>query len=174
MKIKHFKDWKDQTKVFLFRIWLAGAIAFFIGWTPLGGGENPNAFFVYQLIFTLALGLFITNMLIMGPVKKMMFNLPNKNRYQAPLFRRIIANILHFMAMVLIVVMIWLSYAGVNQVFGFFGIYGPNGLPFIAFEPFTFAALYGLFFAIGERIYNKMLGLKVVTDGAKDNNHKES
>src|SRR5690554_6315705 len=123
MKIKKIKDWKETTKVLLFRIWLAGAVALFVGWTPIGGGENSSPYFLYKLILTLAIGLFITNIIIMGPVKRMMFNLPTKQRFKDPLVKRVLENLLHVFAMIGIVILIWLTYAGINKILELFNIY---------------------------------------------------
>lgn len=175
MKIKKFKDWKESTKVLLFRVWLAGAIAFFIGWTPIGGAESSSPYFIYQLIIALAIGLFITNIILMGPVKRMMFNLPDRKRYKEPVLKRILENLLHVVAMILLVILVWLTYAGINSVLELFNIYGENGLPFLLFEPFTFGIFYGIYFSIGQKILNKMLGVKPpVRVDNKENTEEEN
>lgn len=171
MKIKRFKDWREETKLMLFRIWFAGAVALFIGWTPIGGGENPSPTFIYQLIFMLALGLFISNILVVGPVTRLMFNTPRKNRYEDPVIKKILENILHFFAMIFIVILIWLSYFGINSLLELIGLSSSGNLPTLMFEPFSFALLYGFYFAIGKFVLDKLTTLKPVNN--KDISKKE-
>src|SRR5690554_2635 len=157
MKIKKFKDWSEETKLLLFRIWFAGAVALFIGWTPIGGGEIEDPTFVYQMVFMLSLGLFITNLLVVGPVSRLMFDTPSKNRYEEPVIKRILENILHFFAMILIVVLIWLSYYGINTFLEIVGLSSSGNLPTLMFEPFSFALLYGLYFSLGKFVMRQLM-----------------
>lgn len=154
MAIKKIKDWSDETKALLIRMWAAGAVALFIAWTPVGGGEIEGDAFLFPLIFMLALGLMVFNTIVINPVVKGMFRTRmDKRKYlDTPLFDRVIKHLLHFVEMVFIVILIWLSYALINITLGLFGVYGANGRPFIMLEPITFGLLYGLYFSVIDKI----------------------
>lgn len=148
------KKMSDQTKSLLIRMWVAGMVCLFVAWTPIGGGEAETNAFVFQMIFMLALFLFITNIIIVNPVIRGMFKTKlDINVYfnQSPLLRSL-KNLSHFAKMVIITLLIWLSYILINIVLGWMGFSSPNDRPMIMLEPITFGLLYGFYYYIIEAI----------------------
>lgn len=148
------KKVSDQTKSLLIRMWFAGIVCLFVAWTPIGGGEAETNAFVFQMIFMLALFLFLTNIIVVNPVIRGMFKTKlDYTQYfsQSPLLRSA-KNLGHFAKMACITILIWASYILINIILGWMGFSSINDRPIIMLEPITFGFLYGLYYYIFESI----------------------
>lgn len=143
------KKLSDETKALFIRMWFAGIICLFVAWTPLGGGENESNSFIFQMIFMLAFGLFISNLLVTNPIIKGLYrtHLDNiSNYFNQSLFKRVLKHFLHFIKMIVIVILIWLSYILINKFLILIGFEEVNEKPLLMLEPISFGLLYGLYY----------------------------
>lgn len=149
MKIKKFKDWKEETKLFLFRVWVAGMVCWLMAMSPVGGGDQDLNDAFIQMVITNTLGLFAANVFVINPIARMMFNIKYKSRFDKKLFYRIGKNLAGFLAMLFIVIMIAMTYALFNTIFPTPPGHNAN----LMVEPFGFMLFFAIHFALWSYIY---------------------
>ena len=164
MKFKRFKDWKEETKVLILRMWMAGAVMFFMAMDAIGGAYQDGIGWFIRIISLLVVGLFLTNLFIVNPVERMMFNVHNnaKKHFEKNLLIRFTKHLIHLVHMLIIVLLILLSYMLINQLLFVMGVGNPEGRPPLMFEPFSFGFLYGINFLLTMLVFNKIKQLIVV------------
>lgn len=152
------KTVRDETIALLIRMWVAGIICLFVAWSPIGGGEDESDSFIFQMIFFLALFLFIANILVVNPVIRGMLKttLDVKSYYAQSVWKRSFAHLLHFGKMILITVGIWGMYIVIDVILGWIGLADPYGRPILMLEPISFGVLYGLLFFLFTKIEQKI------------------
>ncbi|MBN2504640.1 MAG: hypothetical protein JXB20_04785 [Bacilli bacterium] len=151
---------KDEIIALFLRMWVAGMVCLFVAWSPIGGGENESENFLFQMIFFLALALFITNMIIVNPVIRGMFKttLDSKAYFAESVWVRSIRHLMHFGKMLVITIGIWCIYIIIDSLLGLIGITDPYGRPVLMLEPISFGVIYGLLYFSWTKIETVVIG----------------
>lgn len=138
----------DNVKAGLLRWWLVGMCYFMIGFgTQTGAQSSP-----LDLIFFLGVGTGLVTVVIYNPIAYSAFDIVrggeivNKTRKNRSGAARARDNLLEIGTSLLVVILIYLTYQGVNELLVKM-LERPEGTVLIPGEPFGFATLYILFYS---------------------------
>ncbi len=130
----------DKAKTVILKFWLAGAVYFFIGW---GTGLGEYAF-VIDFVFILAVALFIAFRVIYNPIVRLMFDVKEYNHREQSLTKRVFENFRDFFLNVLIMIIITLTYSGINALINLiFNL--ASDIIIIPGEPILFGVFYTVY-----------------------------
>jgi hypothetical protein len=156
MKLKKFRDWREDTKILLLRAWIAGAVCFFGAWGR-SGSEVVGAAYSLDLIAGLILILLIADWIIVNPIIRMGFH-PSPLPVALP--EGFAGGILRVTASaaknIVIGLLIVLSYYLLNTLFIAAFSLDATAVP-VPLEPILFGILYGVYYAVGRWLLRKLL-----------------
>lgn len=138
----------DNVKAGVIRWWMAGMCYFMIGFgTRAGMLADP-----LDLIFFLGVGIGLVTVVIYDPIVYSAFDvvrggeIVNKTRKNRSGARRALDNLLEIGTSLAVVVLIYLTYQGINELLVKI-LERPEGTAIVPGEPFSFATLYLLFYS---------------------------
>lgn len=159
----------DNVKAGLLRWWLMGMCYFMIGFgTQTGTQSSP-----LDLIFFLGVGTGLVTVVVYNPIAYSAFDIVrggeivNKARKKRSGAAKALDNLLEIGKSLLVVVLIYLTYQGVNELL-VKALERPEGTVLIPGEPFGFATLYLLFYSALVGVFSQLRAR------AKDGTGKEA
>ncbi len=159
----------DNVKAGLLRWWLMGMCYFMIGFgTQTGTQSSP-----LDLIFFLGAGTGLVTVVVYNPIAYSAFDIVrggeivNKARKKRSGAAKALDNLLEIGKSLLVVVLIYLTYQGVNELLVKV-LERPEGTVLIPGEPFGFATLYLLFYSALVGVFSQLRAR------AKDGTGKEA
>lgn len=146
------KFWTDYKITRVIKWWLAGAVYFFIAWGTQAGSYD----YIYDLLFMLALFLFLAMRFIYMPIVDNMFDLQTEAYGSKTIRYRVMNNLLNFLWNFVAVLLIMLTYNLLNiALIKLFGL--PIDTILVPGEPILFGVFYVTYTSGFEKIRNKII-----------------
>jgi hypothetical protein len=152
MKLKKFRYWSDETKANLIRFWGVGAVCFFIAWgTPFGASSLP-----IDLIFFLAVGIAVANIVVINPViRGMLHTTLDRNYMDTTVMEKVWSRLKEFFQSLFIVIIIFITYQVINiGIIAIFNV-SSNTVP-LPTEPILFGIFYVIYYTLIRKLFENI------------------